>query len=73
MQFMVNAVDYGVYLDFKKVFDKVPHKRLLIKLRAYRVGGKAFAWVKEWLSIRKQRVIIDGESSEWSDVTSGVP
>jgi len=29
--------------------------------------------VKEWLSNRKQRVIIDGESLEWSDVTSGVP
>jgi len=29
--------------------------------------------VKEWLSNRKQRVIIDGESLEWSDVPSGVP
>jgi len=48
MQFMVNAVDNGepvdvIYLYFKKTFDKMPHQRLLIKLRAHGVGGKAFA------------------------------
>ena len=27
------------YLDFSKAFDKVPHKRLLHKLKAYRIAG----------------------------------
>eukprot|EP00061_Rhincodon_typus_P004063 g21657.t1 len=29
-----------LYLDFKKAFDKVPHRRLLSKIRAYGVRGK---------------------------------
>ena len=29
-----------VYLDFQKAFDKVPHERLLGKLRAHGVGGR---------------------------------
>ena len=29
-----NPVDV-IYVDFKKAFDKVPHERLLIKLKAY--------------------------------------
>ena len=29
-----------VYLDFQKAFNKEPHQRLLIKLKAYGIGGK---------------------------------
>ena len=27
-----------VYLDFQKAFDKMPHKRLLLKLKAHGIG-----------------------------------
>ena len=30
-------------------------------------------WIENWLSSRKQRVIINGNFSEWKDVLSGVP
>ena len=33
-----NPVDV-LYVDFKKAFDKVPHKRLLTKLKAYEITG----------------------------------
>ena len=35
-----------VFLDFQKVFDKVP-QRLLLKIRALGIGGNVADWVKE--------------------------
>jgi hypothetical protein len=62
-----------VYLDFSKAFDKVPHRRLLEKLRAHSVDGKVLNWIEAWLTGRTQRTVLNGEASDWSDVTSGVP
>lgn len=62
-----------VYLDFQKAFDKVPHKRLLLKIKNYGIGGNILAWVEDWLTNRKQRVGINGSYSGWQPVTSGVP
>ena len=45
-----------VYLDFAKAFDKVPHQRLLLKLRDHGIGDKVVNWVSSWLSQRQQRV-----------------
>ena len=66
------AVDI-IYLDFQKAFDKVPHKRLLVKLKAHGIDGMVLRWIENWLCNRKQRVVINGKSSNWSSVTSGVP
>jgi hypothetical protein len=62
-----------VYLDFQKAFDKVPHQRLLAKLNEIGVRGKVLEWIADWLRGRKQRVVINGEASEWENVLSGVP
>ena len=66
------AVDI-IYLDFQKAFDKVPHKRLLIKLKSHGIQGNVLRWVENWLNNRKQRVVINGKASKWTKVTSGVP
>ena len=58
-----------VYLDFQKAFDKVSHQRLLLKLNAHGVIN----WIEKWLIHRRQRVIVDGEISNWKLVLSGVP
>ena len=67
-----NNVDI-VYCDFAKAFDKVPVMRLLVKMEAHGITERVLEWVKKWLSGRKQRVVLNGKSSNWSDVTSGVP
>ena len=72
------AIDSGksvdvIYLDFQKAFDRVPHNRLLSKLRSYGIGGNLFGWIRNFLSNRKQCVSIRGSCSNWSDITSGVP
>ena len=53
--------------------DKVPHQRLLLKLTAHGIGNDVINWIEKWLTHRKQRVIVDGEISNWKYVLSGVP
>ena len=60
------------YLDFSKAFDLVPHRRLLVKLRGLGIQGKVASWMEEWLTDRKQRVVLNGEASDWGDIISGV-
>ena len=62
-----------IYLDFQKAFDKVPHQRLLLKLKAHGIGDSITEWIEQWLSDRRQRVVVDGEVSTWKSVLSGVP
>ena len=62
-----------LYLDFAKAFDKVDHKRMMVKLSAAGVEGKLLAWIRDWLARRYQRVVIDGEASDWLLVESGMP
>ena len=60
-------------LDFSKAFDKVPHKILLGKLRLYGINDNILTWIESSLRGRTQQVIIDGQVSSNSEVTSGVP
>ena len=62
-----------IYLDFEKAFDKVPHKRLIAKLKSHGINGGIKDWIEDWLSYRKQRVVLNGKESPWTDVSSGVP
>ena len=72
------AVDNGeavdvVYLDFAKAFDKVPVERLLKKVEAHGISGQILRWIGAWLRNREQRVVLNGEASDWAAVLSGVP
>ena len=63
-------------LDFRKAFDTVPHCRLLSKLSSYGIHNQTHspAWIASWLTMRKQRLAIDGTiTSGLVSVKSGVP
>lgn len=62
-----------IYLDFQKAFDKVPHIRLMRKVRALGIDGAVARWIENWLNKREQRVVLQGIESEWKSVISGVP
>ena len=62
-----------VHLDFQKAFDKVPHQRFLLKLKAHGIDNGVVNWIEKWFTHRRQRVIVDGEISNWKSVLNGVP
>ena len=64
----------GVFLDISKAFDRVWHEGLLHKLKCYGVEGKLYYVLENYLTDRKQRVVLNGQNSEWADVkAAGVP
>ena len=62
-----------IILDFSKAFDKVPHVRLLNKLRLYGIDINTLQWIQSFLTGRTQKVVVDGCFSQEANVTSGVP
>ena len=62
-----------VYTDFAKAFDRVPHQRLLRKIRNNGIIGQTLHWIKAFLTGRSQRVRVENEFSSWSQVKSGIP
>ena len=77
LEALTKQVDEGVsldvvYWDLAKAFDTVPHRRLLAKIRAHGIDGRVARWIEAWLADRKHRVITQGATSNWEQVTSSV-
>jgi hypothetical protein len=49
------------------------HAGLLEKLKELGVRNPLLMWIESYLKGRKQRVIIEGQSSAWAAIESGVP
>ena len=64
---------YLVQLDFSAAFDRVSHNSLLFTLKSIGVGGSVLSISREFLSNRRQRVVVDGATGEWIPIVSGVP
>ena len=63
----------SVYLHISKAFDRVWHEGLIYKLRRCGISGNLFSLIKDFLANRKQRIVLNGKTSEWGSVTAGVP
>ena len=53
----------GVFLDISKVFDKVWHDGLILKLQENGISGNLLKFLKHFLTSRKQKVVLNGQSS----------
>ena len=53
-----------IYMDYQKAFDTVHHRRLIGKLASYGIRGEVIRWVESFLNDRRQRVVVNGKSSE---------
>ena len=60
-------------LDISKAFDRVWHAGLLHKLKSYGISGQIFGLISSFLSNRRLRVVLDGNSSQEYPVNAGVP
>lgn len=49
-----NEYPLGPFINLKKAFDKVDHSILLLKLNHYRIRGHVLAFIKSYLTKRKQ-------------------
>ena len=63
----------AVFCDISKAFDRVWQFGLIYKLKRAGINGLLLDWLTDYLSNRKQRVVIPGGSSGWEYINSGVP
>ena len=63
----------GVFLDLSKAFDKVWHEGLLYKIKNNGINGNALQLIESFLHNRRQRVVLNGQSSSWLSIRAGVP
>ena len=63
----------GVFIDLQKAFDTVNYSILLKKLEHYGIRGVELSWLSSYLSKRKQFVSVNGSTSDYPEVSCGVP
>ena len=63
----------SVFLDISKAFDKVWRDGLIFKLKQNGISGNLLNLLSNFLRNRKQRVVLNGQTSSWADVNAGVP
>ena len=64
---------YIVQLEISAAFARVSHSGLLFKLKSIGVGGSVLSICREFLSNRRQRVVVDGAISKRIPIVSAVP
>ena len=74
----MNSLDEGlevrsVFLGTSKAFNKIWHKGLIYKLQQNSISGELLNFLIDFLNNRKQRVVVNCQSSDWVDVKAGVP
>ena len=58
----------GVFLNILKAFDRVWHNGIIFKLQENGILGNLLKVLKHFLTNRKQRIVLNGQSSSWTNV-----
>ena len=62
-----------VLMDLSKAYDCITHYLLLAKLEAHGFGLESLNLMNSYVTIRLQKVKVNGTYSSWQQVKSGVP
>ena len=62
-----------IFLDISKGFDRVWHNGLICKIKTFGISDTPLKLIENFLSNRYQRVVLNGQSSSWAEVSAGVP
>ena len=63
----------AIFLDTSQAFDPVWHNGLIFKLKQNGVSDKILNIITDFLSFRKQRVVLNGQASPWVSIEASVP
>ena len=63
----------GVFLDISEVFDEVSDEEIIHKLKCNGISRNLLRLLTYFLRNRKQRVILNDQSSSWANINAGVP
>ena len=63
----------AVFLDISKAFDKIWLTGLIFQIKSFGISGDLLELIKNFLSNRFQRVVLNGQTSEWEKINAGVP
>ncbi len=63
---------WSVFLASQQTLDN-PNNKLMFKVKQLGIDGSAYDWIENWLSNRRQKVVINGTTSDWTRLTSSVP
>ena len=58
----------GTFLDISKAFNKVRYEGLIFKLKTYGIDGKLLNLLKNYLTERQQRVVLNCQTSSWQNI-----
>ena len=58
----------GAFLNISKAFDRVWHNGVTFKLQENGILGNLLKVLKHFLTNRKQRIVLNGQSSSWTNV-----
>ena len=61
-----------VFLDISKAFNKVWYDGLIFKLTQNGISGNLLKLLRDFLSERRQRVVLNGQASTWTNIIAGV-
>ena len=63
----------GIFSDISKAFDRVWHNGLIYKTKSLGISDSPLKLIENSLSNRHQRVVLNGQSSSWVEVSAGDP